>query len=85
MWSLIIIPLQILPSLARALPNIVTMQKDTLTDNEVTLIRSVEWLVVIPETYFDALRQSNAILRYFLCRFFFLSYFFRVFSVEFRN
>lgn len=39
-----------------------------LDDRQNELIRSVEWLTFEQETYGDALRQANALMRYFLCQ-----------------
>ena len=41
--------------------------KETGDEREQELIRSVEWLTFDAETYPDALRQANALMRYFLC------------------
>jgi nuclear pore complex protein Nup107 len=40
---------------------------DQGTQREQELVRSVEWLTFDPETYPDALRQANALMRYFMC------------------
>lgn len=37
------------------------------SQREQELVRSVEWLTFDPETYPDALRQANALMRYFMC------------------
>lgn len=38
------------------------------SEQEVDLIRSVEWLTFDPATYPEALVHANALIRYFLCR-----------------
>ena len=40
---------------------------DQGTQREQELVRSIEWLTFDPETYPDALRQANALMRYFMC------------------
>lgn len=37
-----------------------------LTERDVHLIRTIEWLAFAPETNEDALAESNAVARYFL-------------------
>ncbi|WVN84934.1 uncharacterized protein L203_100071 [Cryptococcus depauperatus CBS 7841] len=39
-----------------------------LTDRDVQLIRSVEWLTFLPETIEDALIRTNQLIRHFLCK-----------------
>lgn len=46
---------------------------DQGTQREQELVRSVEWLTFDPETYPDALRQANALMRYFMCKFLYFS------------
>lgn len=48
-----------------ALPSVTAMET-SLSEEEWFLIRSIEWTVFMEETYPDALKQANAIFRYFL-------------------
>jgi len=37
-----------------------------LSEGDVYLIRSIEWLMMMPDTMDDALKKSNDVARYFL-------------------
>ncbi|KAG8935349.1 Nucleoporin nup84 [Tulasnella sp. 418] len=55
----------LLPRNEGSLPSADAFAKDLSTE-EVTLIRSTEWLTYQPDTYLEALIQSNNMMRYFL-------------------
>ncbi|KAF7298503.1 Nuclear pore complex protein [Mycena kentingensis (nom. inval.)] len=57
--------LQMLPPLKGRLPNIIALQPPP-TDEEMFLLRSIEWTIFYEATYATALEQTNVILRYFL-------------------
>jgi nuclear pore complex protein Nup107 len=54
-----------IPALSTSQPD-VTSFTTGLSDRDVYLIRSIEWLTMMPETMEEALVKSNAIARYFL-------------------
>ncbi|KAJ6620333.1 107-domain-containing protein [Mycena sp. CBHHK59/15] len=55
----------VLPPLKGRLPSIITMQAPP-SDEEMFLLRSIEWTIFTEATYETALEQANVILRYFL-------------------
>jgi nuclear pore complex protein Nup107 len=56
---------QTIPALSGDQPDIASLATG-LTEVDVNLIRSIEWLTMVPETMGEALVQSNAVARYFL-------------------
>lgn len=54
-----------MPPLDADEPDIVLSSLD-LSDRDISLIRSIEWLTMTDETYDQALIASNALARYFL-------------------
>ncbi|KAK4685830.1 hypothetical protein P7C73_g4306, partial [Tremellales sp. Uapishka_1] len=56
---------QTIPALSASQPDI-TGYRTGLSERDVYLIRSIEWLTMIPETIGEALRKSNDVARYFL-------------------
>ena len=54
-----------IPSLSPGQPDITSFASN-LDDRDVRLIRSLEWLTVVRETYDEALVRSNDVARYFL-------------------
>ncbi|KAJ7118836.1 nuclear pore protein 84/107 [Mycena epipterygia] len=56
---------ELLPPLKGRLPSIIAMQPPP-SDEELFLLRSIEWTVFTETTYETALEQTNVILRYFL-------------------
>lgn len=58
-----------MPALKGPLPSVITRQQSD-TENELFLLRSIEWTVFLDTTYDTALEQANVILRYFLGAFF---------------
>ncbi|KAH7886730.1 nuclear pore protein 84/107 [Phlebopus sp. FC_14] len=54
-----------LPRLRGALPSIIALQPTPL-DEEMLLLRSIEWTIFMDATYDTALEQATVILRYFL-------------------
>ncbi|KAL1412723.1 Nucleoporin nup84 [Vanrija albida] len=54
-----------IPSLSTDQPDITSFSA-SLTDRDVQLIRSIEWLTMVPETLAEALLRSNDVARYFL-------------------
>jgi len=56
---------QTLPQIKGGLPSIVTLPQP-LSEEELFLLRSIEWTTFSEETYQTALEQTNVILRYFL-------------------
>jgi nuclear pore complex protein Nup107 len=57
-----------IPALSGDQPD-VTSFASGVTESDVALIRSIEWLTLVPETAHEALVQSNAVARYFLGEF----------------
>ncbi|KAF7294646.1 Nuclear pore complex protein [Mycena indigotica] len=57
--------LQVLPPLKGRLPSIIALPPPA-TDEEMFLLRSIEWTIFDDKTYETALEQANVILRYFL-------------------
>lgn len=58
----------VIPSLSTDQPDITSFSA-SLTDRDVQLIRSIEWLTMVPETLAEALVRSNDVARYFLGEF----------------
>ncbi|KAJ7349466.1 nuclear pore protein 84/107 [Mycena albidolilacea] len=56
---------ELLPPLKGRLPSIIAMQPPP-SDEELFLLRSIEWTIFTDATYETALEQTNVILRYFL-------------------
>jgi nuclear pore complex protein Nup107 len=56
---------KLLPPLKGRLPSIIAMQAPP-SDEELFLLRSIEWTIFTEATYETALEQTNVILRYFL-------------------
>lgn len=56
---------QHIPTLALGQPDMTTFSTG-LSERDVRLIRSIEWLTMVPETYDEALLRSNDVARYFL-------------------
>ncbi|KAJ7494494.1 nuclear pore protein 84/107 [Mycena galericulata] len=56
---------ELLPPLKGRLPSIIAMQPPP-SDEELFLLRSIEWTIFTETTYETALEQTNVILRYFL-------------------
>ncbi|KAJ7273472.1 nuclear pore protein 84/107 [Mycena haematopus] len=56
---------ELLPQLKGRLPSIIAMQAPP-SDEEMFLLRSIEWTTFTETTYETALEQTNVILRYFL-------------------
>ncbi|KAJ6459798.1 nuclear pore protein 84/107 [Mycena vitilis] len=56
---------ELLPPLKGRLPSIIAMQTPP-SDEELFLLRSIEWTIFTEATYETALEQTNVILRYFL-------------------
>ncbi|KAJ7272963.1 nuclear pore protein 84/107 [Mycena rebaudengoi] len=56
---------ELLPQAKGRLPSIIAMQPPP-TDQELFLLRSIEWTIFTDATYETALEQTNVILRYFL-------------------
>ena len=54
-----------IPALSVETPDITELGSG-LTERDVYLIRSIEWLTMVPATNEDALRVSNDVGRYFL-------------------
>ncbi|EIW72067.1 hypothetical protein TREMEDRAFT_66694 [Tremella mesenterica DSM 1558] len=54
-----------IPPLTVELPDITSIVSG-LSERDVYLIRSIEWLTMVPETFTDALVKSNDLARYFL-------------------
>ncbi|RSH80942.1 Nucleoporin nup84 [Apiotrichum porosum] len=54
-----------IPALALGQPDMTTFSTG-LSERDVRLIRSIEWLTMVPETYDEALLRSNDVARYFL-------------------
>ncbi|WOO81998.1 Nuclear pore complex protein [Vanrija pseudolonga] len=54
-----------IPSLSTDQPDITSFSA-SLTERDVQLIRSIEWLTMVPETLAEALVRSNDVARYFL-------------------
>jgi nuclear pore complex protein Nup107 len=63
--SRILNALQVLPPLKGPLPSIIALQPPA-TEEELFLLRSIEWTTYNNTTYKTALEQANVILRYFL-------------------
>ena len=57
---------QTIPALSSDQPDIASFAPG-LSERDVYLIRSIEWLNMMPETMHDALVKSNDVARYFLC------------------
>ncbi|KAJ6546893.1 nuclear pore protein 84/107 [Mycena capillaripes] len=56
---------ELLPPLKGRLPSVIAMQTPP-SDEELFLLRSIEWTIFTEATYETALEQTNVILRYFL-------------------
>lgn len=57
--------LQTIPALSKAQPDVASFATG-LSERDVYLIRSIEWLTMNAETMADALVRTNAVARYFL-------------------